>query len=294
MTKHPIDKIFEEKLKDFEQMPRAAVWDKLNAQLDQKTPVSWWKRKVVWWSTGLSVTFLTIGLALWKPQATPPPAQTAAKMVSLQMKLKGIPMSTYLNGKLVTNENTEDNTSTDNTYTNNLALNDESIDQPNALTNTVSKSKSGVDNTTTTNIDKDKVGKVTAPMPNPDKSNVSKTNIEKPVTNNPGVSDKGDVTTQRRANLPEFELIKGAQGLALFTETEELKNVLPKPKAQPKITVTLKLSENMAGSRDQDEGEKGLKKIWKTIKGLGKDNQTKKKTKKKRTGILKFFGDRDD
>ena len=254
MTKHPIDKIFEEKLKDFEQMPRAAVWDKLNAQLDQKTPVSWWKRKVVWWSTGLSVTFLTIGLALWKPQATPPPAQTAAKMVSLQMKLKGIPMSTYLNGKLVTNENTEDNTSTDKTFTNNLALNNENTSQPNALTNTVAKSKSGVDNTTTTNIDKDKVGKITAPMPNLDKSDISKPNVRKPVANNPSAGNKGSVTTKRRATLTEFELIKGAQGLALFTKAEELTNVLPKPKVQPKITVTLKLSENMAGSREQDEG----------------------------------------
>ncbi|HAS42915.1 MAG TPA: hypothetical protein DCS93_20715 [Microscillaceae bacterium] len=274
MTKHPIDKIFEEKLKDFEQMPRAAVWDKLNAQLDQKTPVSWWKRKVVWWSTGLSVTFLTIGLALWKPQMTPPPAQTAAKMVSLQMKLKGMPMSTGLAGRqapqqINISKDSQENTAFDQNSTQNLALNVPENSQQNVKLSGTSQPKNGLKN-------EDKRGeKVTAALPTID-------------------AQKKPVTFLQRKSLSEVELLSGAQGLKLAAQRDALNNLLPQSKAQPKITVTLKLSENMAGSRDQDEPDKGLKKIWKKLKGIGQENKDKKKTKKKRSGILKFLGDRDD
>ena len=274
MTKHPIDKIFEEKLKDFEQMPRAAVWDKLNAQLDQKTPISRWKRKVVWWSTGLSVTFLTIGLALWKPQMTPLPAQTAAKMVSLQMKLKGVPMSTSFTGrqapqKIDILKDSKENTTLDQNSTQTLALNVLKNSQQNTKLPGTSQPKNKLNN------EGKKGEKVTAALPTIDVQ-------QKPVT------------LERRKSLAEMELLSGAQGLSLVTQQNALKNLLPQPKAQPKITVTLKLSENMAGSRDQDEPDKGLKKIWKKLKGIGQENKDKKKTKKKRSGILKFLGDRDD
>ncbi|OJJ17075.1 hypothetical protein BKI52_30645 [marine bacterium AO1-C] len=274
MTKHPIDKIFEEKLKDFEQMPRAAVWDKLNAQLDQKTPVSWWKRKVVWWSTGLSVTFLTIGLALWKPQLTPLPAQTAAKMVSLQMKLKGVPMSTDFTGrqapqKIDILKDNQENTTTDNISTQNPTLNSQDGGQQNTTLSNLSNPQNKLDNA------HEKGEKVTASLPVVD-------------------PQQGKVIATKRKGLQEVDLVSGAKRLKLSTQKSALKNLLPKPKAQPKIRVVLKLSENMAGSRDQDEPEKGLKKIWKKIKGIGQEDKTKKKTKKKKSGILKFLGDRDD
>lgn len=280
MTKHPIDKIFEEKLKDFEKMPRAAVWDKLNAQLDQKAPTSWWKRKVVWWSTGVSVTFLTVGLMLWQPQVTPPPAQTAAKMLHLQMKLEGVPMADYYKQKQAAHQGlkTEKEAFTNNVITNTT----------NEVTSTVQlpTNRRPVSVYKQTEVKKDPAEeKITSSIDgNPDSihSIVNKTTGKK--TN----------ARQVRKVLPEFEMLLGVQELALHMAKNELKSHLPQPKVQPKIRVILKLSENMAGDREQDEPEKGLKKIWKTIKGLSTDDTTKKKTKKKRSKLLNFLGDRDD
>lgn len=290
MTKHPIDKIFEEKLKDFEQMPRAAVWDKLNAQLDQKRPIVWWKRKAVWWSTGLSVTFLTIGLALWRPQVAPLPAQTAAKMVSLQMKLKGMPLDTRLTGKpaprkVDISKNYQENKTVDKTFTQNLALNTSGNDSKN-----VKQTDLNQPSLNQTNVTQPK----NEPKDKPEKSlNAGKVD-DKIKASLPVPNIQPVQVNVRRKKLSRVDLLPGAQGLKLAGENNGLQSQLPQPKAQPKIVVTLKLSENMAGSREQDEPQTGLKRIWNKIKGRDQQNKNNKKTKKKRSGILKFLGDRDD
>jgi hypothetical protein len=260
MSKHPIDKIFEDKLKNFEQMPRAAVWDKLNAELDKKAPLSWWKRKVVWWSSGVSITLLSLGLALWQPQATPPPAQVAAKMLDLQLKLAGNPLASFKINKTVQKTSS---TNKNNTVTNKTFTQKNTSKQPKQVLPTVG------------NAYKQPV------MGNqPNKTTLAKTPIAKTVA-------------APRSYFGDYFYSLETKNMLLTVATPEPVSYLPKPPVQPQITVTLKLSENMAGEREQDEGDKGLKKIWKKLKGLDTD-KTKNTKKKKRTGILRFLGDRDD
>lgn len=280
MTKHPIDKIFKEKLKDFEKMPRATVWDKLDAQLDQKAPVSWWKRKVVWWSTGISATFLTVGLMLWQPQLTPLPAQTAAKMLHLQMKLEGMPVADYYGQKQATQR---------------VLKTEKEVFTNQVSTNTSNETTSALQLSTNRRP-------VSVYQQKDVKKDPAEERITVSVNGNPGsIHGMVNKTVGKKTNarqvrkvLSEFDTLSGVQELVLLMNRDELKSHLPQPKAQPKIRVILKLSENMAGDREQDESEKGFKKIWKTIKGLSTDDTTKKKTKRKRSKLFDFLGDRDD
>lgn len=264
MSKHPIDKIFEEKLKDFEKMPRAAVWDKLNAELDKKAPVSWWKRKVIWWSSGISVTLLSIGLALWQPQTTPPSVQTAARMVSLHNKLAGVPATSFEAPKPI---NTTQGKDSKETFTHHKA------DNRHKQTQATVKTALGVQKQT----------KHFA------QSNLSKKTDWQLLAN----KKAGTPGSRKTFRAFEFALVAQKNGL-INLPAKELKSQIPKPRVLPKITVTLKLSENMAAERNQDETDKdkGLKKIWKKLKGLDNSN-TRSKKKKKKAKIFKFLGDRD-
>lgn len=265
MSKHPIDKIFEDKLKNFEQMPRAAVWDKLNAELDKKAPLSWWKRKVVWWSSGVSITLLSLGLALWQPQASPPPAQVAAKMLDLQMKLAGNPLASFKTSKITQGtSSTNKNTTVANKNFTQTRANNATQKRQNTLSNlgnAYPQSKTMLQPMKATTVAKQ-------------------------------LATKTKTTGQRYHFGTYFNPLK-TKDMLLTVAAPEPVSYLPKPPVQPQITVTLKLSENMAGEREQDEGDKGLKKIWKKLKGLDTD-KTKKTKKKKRTGLLRFLGDRDD
>lgn len=264
MSKHPIDKIFEDKLKNFEQMPRAAVWDKLNAELDKKAPLSWWKRKVVWWSSGVSITLLSLGLALWQPQAVPPPAQVAAKMLDLQLKLAGNPLASFEANKNIqkTSSTNQNNTVTNKTFT---------------QTNTSQRQKQTLSNPVLA-VSNAYQQPVAGHQPN--QKVLAKQSVAKTVA-------------APRSYFGDYFYSLETKGVLLTVAAPEPVSYLPKPPVQPQITVTLKLSENMAGEREQDEGDKGLKKIWKKLKGLDTD-KTKNTKKKKRTGILRFLGDRDD
>ncbi|WP_299457357.1 hypothetical protein [uncultured Microscilla sp.] len=263
MSKHPIDKIFEEKLKDFEQMPRAAVWDKLNAALDKKEPVSWWKRKVVWWSSGISITLLSIGLALWQPQVSPPPAQVAAKMVDLQLKLAGNPLARFDAKKTTKTQASiiQNNTLTKKTFT--------EIKAKQARQNT----QKGVQSKGS--FVRLKQGKT------------SKMSIKSSTKS--GVK----ITSTQRKSFGDYFTPLRTKSVWLSVAAPEPKSHLPKPNKPFQVTVTLKLSENMAAEREQDEGGKGLKKIWKKLKGLD-HNKTKTKKAEKKRSLLRFLGDRDD
>ena len=272
MSKHPIDKIFEEKLKDFEKMPRAAVWDKLSAELDQKAPVPWWKRKAVWWSSGISVTLLSIGLALWQPPSTPLSVQTAARMVSLHTKLAGVSAMRLEARNLATKQTptTQDKDVSEKTSTNNKADNSTQQTLVIAQVKPVRQKQTG-------NFAQSKHRK--------------KTRLQ-PLVNKKATTYKVATPTSRKVfSTFEFALIAQNKGSGSLPP-KELKGHLPTPKVLPKITVTLKLSENMAAERSQDEPDKGLKKIWKKLKGLDNDG-VKSKKKKKKSKIFKFLGDRD-
>ncbi|EAY29355.1 hypothetical protein [Microscilla marina] len=264
MSKHPIDKIFEEKLKDFEQMPRAVVWDKLNAALDKKVPVSWWKRKVVWWSSGISITLLSIGLALWQPQVSPPPAQVAAKMVDLQLKLAGNPLARFDNKKTTKAQasTTQNNTLTKKNFT---------------------ETKANQARQNTQKPDVTPKGHFARPK----QGNTNKMTVKT------GAKPRANITTAQRKSFGDYFTPLRIKSVWLSVAAPEPKSHLPKPNKQFQVTVTLKLSENMAAERAQDEGGKGLKKIWKKLKGLD-HNKTKTKKAEKKRSILRFLGDRDD
>jgi hypothetical protein len=66
MKKKNIEKIFQEKLSDYSQLPEEQVWDNIAASLDQKRK----KRRIlpVWWQIGGVAAILLIGLFLFLPQ----------------------------------------------------------------------------------------------------------------------------------------------------------------------------------------------------------------------------------
>ncbi|WP_273568743.1 hypothetical protein [Maribacter halichondriae] len=54
MSKKNLDKLFQEKFKDFSEIPDEKVWENISASLDKKN-----RRRVIpiWWKLGVSLRF---------------------------------------------------------------------------------------------------------------------------------------------------------------------------------------------------------------------------------------------
>lgn len=64
MSKKNLDKLFEEKFKDFREVPDEKVWNAIEASLDQKRK----KRAIpIWWKLGGAAAILALALMLWNP-----------------------------------------------------------------------------------------------------------------------------------------------------------------------------------------------------------------------------------
>ncbi|MFS4492814.1 hypothetical protein [Maribacter sp. 2308TA10-17] len=65
MGKKNLDKLFQEKLKDFSEVPDEKVWQSIEASLDKKKK----SRKIIpiWWKLGGIAAMLVLGLFLWNP-----------------------------------------------------------------------------------------------------------------------------------------------------------------------------------------------------------------------------------
>ncbi|MEO9893612.1 hypothetical protein [Aurantibacter sp.] len=64
MSKKNIDKLFQEKLKDFHEMPEEHVWDSISTSLDKKK-----SRKIIpfWWQLGGAAAILAVFFAVYNP-----------------------------------------------------------------------------------------------------------------------------------------------------------------------------------------------------------------------------------
>ncbi len=149
--KKHVDRLFQEKLKDFEVTPDKAVWDKINSQLSQKKE----DRKVIpfWWKfVGVAaslILLLTVGNLVFNDSENP------TKVVDTENITKDSNISNDKNNTLVKSDDENFNNKSDNSVDESLQNKDEVV-KPDMLNNNNSVANSDTSTNTQGNQTKSK------------------------------------------------------------------------------------------------------------------------------------------
>jgi len=267
--KKNIDQLFKKQFQDFEATPPPAVWDRIEAQLQEQKK----ERRVIplWWRVAgvaaLLALLLTIGLTLFK--TTPSPSNDI-----VTEKNKDVIKSTSEEGETLSNESNTNETEVaseenevnaaeksnpkDNPYTteiisdkksNNAVANE---DEKNDILN---KTKTSVAETNTNKNRNKTTNKKITPTYNQPKnaSNTYDTKTEAVATSNKpkNATQKSSETTQNPLVKDPNTVVSGNEAIANSTKTEKNTDVL-NPSEENNITGTKEIDSKLAVSETSE------------------------------------------